>query len=84
MLAGQKRKRTLSIGEAINKSKEQMNVARFTFAVCVPQAITAMTFDKNSGLCAVARSNGQLELWATLSWTMMTWLPSVSCNAIFL
>ncbi len=78
MLAGQKRKRSMSIGEAINKDKSPLNVARYTFALYAPQAIATMALDAKTGTCAVARTNGQLELWRTESWTMITALPSLT------
>ena len=76
MLAGQKRKRSLSISEAMTQAKEQVNVARYTFAVYNPSTITAMKIDMEQDLCVIARENGQIELWHISSWTMLFSMPS--------
>ncbi len=75
MLAGQKRKRSMSITDAMTRSKEQFNIARYTFAVYKPYAVTAMAVDLKAALCAVARENGQIELWRIPSWTMLFSIP---------
>jgi len=76
MLAGQKRKRSMSISESMTKSKEQLNIARYTFAIYRPYPITALCCNPEKTLCAVARENGQLEIWKISSWTMLYTIPS--------
>ena len=77
MLIG--RKRSLSIS---SQSKEQFNVARYTFGICQPYPITAMTTDIKKDLCVVARENGQIEFWRISSWTMLFDIPPLTGEMI--